>query len=344
MTKKIILVTGAAGFIGFSLCKRLLEENYKIIGIDNLNEYYDLDLKNARLNILNQLSTKKKENWIFKKGNLENPEFIKDLFLDYSPAIIINLAAQAGVRYSLENPISYINSNILGFTNLLECCKDFGVDNFIYASSSSVYGGNKKIPFKEIDSVDHPVSLYAATKKSNELIAHSYSHIYNIKSTGLRFFTVYGPWGRPDMAPMIFTKAMLSGQPIKIFNNGEMKRDFTFIDDVIEIILRILNKPASSDINFHNNPPNPSTSWAAHKVFNIGCGQSIELMTFIEKLEKELGIKAKKIFQPLQPGDVPATCADNSKIESYINFRPNTTLDYGIAKFVNWYKSYYKKT
>ncbi len=340
--KKKIVVTGAAGFIGFHVCKRLLKENYSIIGIDNLNSYYDVELKESRLNKLNELSTKNHKEWKFFKVNLTNDDFFDTTLKDESPNIVIHLAAQAGVRYSLKNPRAYIESNIIGFQNILDFCKNNYVENFIYASSSSVYGGNLKVPFSEKDPVNHPVSLYAATKKANELFAHTYSHLYEIPSTALRFFTVYGPWGRPDMAPMIFTKAILSKEPINIFNKGDMFRDFTFIDDVSEIIFELVEKPSTKNNQFNRESPDPSSSWAPHRIFNIGNSNSINLMRFIEALEKELGLKAIKNFKPMQPGDVTITSADTSAIESWTGKKPNTTIEKGVHKFINWYKEYYK--
>ncbi len=341
MNKFEILVTGAAGFIGFHLCRKLLRENKSIIGIDNINNYYDPELKYARLNQLNTYAENSSKKWIFHKANLEDIETLQGIFSEYRPKIVINLAAQAGVRYSLENPLAYINSNILGFVNLLECCKNFPVENFLYASSSSVYGGNTKIPFEEINAVDHPVSLYAATKKSNELIAHTYSHLYKIPSTGLRLFTVYGPWGRPDMAPMIFAKAILSSEPIKIFNDGDMKRDFTYIDDVIEIIFRLLENPAKPESKFNTNFPDSSQSWSPYKIYNIGNGNPTSIMEFINKLERELGKKANKKYEPMQKGDVKETFSDSTKIKSLTGYDHYKSLDYGITKFVKWYKGFY---
>ena len=339
--KNTILVTGAAGFIGFHVCKKLINNNYDVIGIDNLNEYYEIDLKKARLNELDKYSSIEKGDWNFCIGALENLTFLKDIFSDYSPSIVINLAAQAGVRYSISNPKSYINSNIIGFSNILECCRLMQIDHLVYASSSSVYGGNKKIPFSEKDQVNHPVSLYAATKKANELLAHSYSSLYNLPSTGLRFFTVYGPWGRPDMAPMIFAKAIFENKPINIFNNGKMQRDFTYIDDVTESILRIIKKPALSDKKFNKFKPNPSTSWAPHRLFNIGNDQPVGLLFFIEILEKIIGKKAIKNYLPLQPGDVERTWAETNLIKEYIGFKPYTDLENGLNQFINWFKKYY---
>ena len=337
-----ILVTGAAGFIGFHTCKQLIKNNYKVIGIDNINPYYSRDLKKARLNELENLSKNIKNPWKFFKANIEDLESINKIFIDLCPKIVINLAAQAGVRYSIQNPQAYINSNLLGFMNILECCRNHKVQNFLYASSSSVYGGNQKIPFSEKDPVNHPVSLYAATKKANEAIAHSYSHLYGIPSTGLRFFTVYGPWGRPDMAPMIFTNSIFSKVPINIFNNGNMSRDFTYIDDVVEIIKILIKKPAQSNPEFDNLNPNPSTSWAPHKILNVGRGEKVKLLDFINIIEKELDIKAIKNFLPMQKGDVIETFADIEELKKWANYEPKINIDKGIKEFLIWYKNYYK--
>ncbi len=336
-----ILVTGCAGFIGFHLCKRLLDEGHSFKGIDNLNNYYDVYLKKQRLNFLSDLSNRKKIPWDFFEVDIKNKKLLEDIYKRYEPTIIIHLAAQAGVRYSIENPDAYIQANIVGFQNILEISRKFKIESLIYASSSSIYGGNTKVPFSEDDPVNHPVSLYAATKRSNELMAHCYSHLYGIPSIGLRFFTVYGPWGRPDMAPMLFTKAILSQQPIKVFNFGKMSRDFTYIDDIIETIMRLLNKPAFSNRNFDRNNPKASISWSPHMIFNIGNGKPISLLKFIETLEEELNLKALKDFQPMQKGDVEATFADTSKIQAYANYQPNTPLKKGIKEFVKWYKENY---
>ena len=336
-----ILVTGAAGFIGFHLCKKLISKNNLLVGIDNLNDYYDINLKHSRLIELEAESKLKNGFWKFIKCDLKDYTGLEKIFEDFKPTIVINLAAQAGVRYSLKNPTEYINSNVLGFLNFLECSRKYKVNNLIYASSSSVYGGNTKIPFSEKDNVDHPVSLYAATKKSNELMAHTYSHLYKIPCTGLRFFTVYGPWGRPDMSPMIFTKAITSKKSLKIFNNGEMFRDFTYIDDVVEIMMRLLDKPAMANPNFSTDDPEAHSSWAPHKIFNIGNSKPVHLMDFIKSLEKEIGIEANKVFLDMQPGDVKFTAADTSLIENYVDFKPNTSISNGIKKFYQWYKSYY---
>ena len=341
--KKIIFITGAAGFIGFHFCKNLFKNKSQntIIGFDNLNNYYSKKLKTDRLKELEKLSLKSTNNWKFIKGDLENNNLLIKTFEKYKPEIVVHLAAQAGVRYSLDHPFSYINSNILGFSHILECCRIYNVKNLIYASSSSVYGGNTRTPFKEKDNVDHPVSLYAATKKSNELMAHAYSSLYKIPTTGLRFFTVYGPWGRPDMAPFIFTKSIIMGEPIKVFNNGNSSRDFTYIDDVVEVIKKLLEKPAKGDPKFKLNDPDPSKSWVPYQIFNIGNSNKINLNYFIEVLENEIGSKAKKIYLPMQKGDVVSTHAETKSINEYIKFKPKTNLKDGIRRFVNWYINYY---
>ncbi len=336
-----IIITGVAGFIGFHLCKRLLKENKYVIGIDNLNDYYDQSLKLERLKKLHQI-----KNGIFKfeKLNIENKSQLNQIFEKYKPNEIVHLAAQAGVRYSIINPDAYAYSNLVGFLNVLECCRETKVNHLVFASSSSVYGGNINMPFKENQNVDHPISLYAATKKSNELLAHSYSHLYNIPSTGLRFFTVYGPWGRPDMALFLFTKAIIEKQPIKIFNKGQMLRDFTYIDDITESLMRIINKPPKKNKIFNKQDPDPSASWGPYKIFNIGNSNPVPLMNFINEIEIALNTKADKIFMPMQPGDVEKTFADTQKLEKWINYKPNTTIREGIGRFVDWYKEYYKKT
>ena len=339
----MILVTGAAGFIGFHLCKRLIELGESVVGFDNINDYYDPELKRARLNELEKLEKQTKGSYFFIKGDLKDNALIEKLFLDYEPQYVVNLAAQAGVRYSIENPSSYINSNLIGFFNILESSKNHKVKHLLYASSSSVYGGNQKMPFSEDDSVDHPVSLYGASKKCNELLAHTYSHVYNLPSTGLRFFTVYGPWGRPDMALFIFTKAIFEDKPIRLFNKGEMLRDFTYIDDIINSMVLLLKKEAKGDKNFNPKKPNPSTSWAPHRVFNIGNSNPVPLMSFVSTIEKITNKTAKKSFSPMHIGDVPRTFADTSKLEAYINYKPNTPIDIGIKNFIEWYQKYYKK-
>ena len=337
MKKEYILITGGAGFIGFHLIKKLITNKLNVVAVDNLNSYYDVDLKKARLDELNKL----KGSFDFLCGDIEDNHFLKKIFKDYTPNIVINLAAQAGVRYSIENPSIFLKSNIIGFGNLLELCKDYKISHLIYASSSSVYGGNTSLPFKEIDGVDHPVSIYAVTKKANELMAHTYSHLYNIPCTGLRFFTVYGPWGRPDMALFLFTKAILTGEPIKIFNNGNMIRDFTYIDDIVESIFRLLKKPPQKNPDYNYKEQDCNNSWAPYKIFNIGNSQPIQLMDYIHELEISLDIKAEKQYLPMQDGDVQITSADTKLLENWINFKPKTTVKEGINKFVKWYKKYY---
>ena len=340
--KQNILVTGAAGFIGAALAIRLLENGENVIGFDDLNSYYDINLKESRLKEITTASEKSAGKWKFYKSSLENESSLNDIFNTHSPQIVVNLAAQAGVRYSLENPSAYIQSNLVGFSNLLEQCRNHSVENFIFASSSSVYGGNKKLPFSESQSVDHPVSLYAATKKANELVAHSYSHLYGIPCIGLRFFTVYGPWGRPDMAPMIFAKSILQGKPINVFNYGKMKRDFTYIDDIVEGIYRCCYKPAEIDQNFDKYHPKKHTSFAPFRIFNIGNSEPVELLRFIEILEEHLGVKAIKNFLPIQPGDVEATAANTDLLDSWVGFKPSISIETGVENFVKWYINYYR--
>lgn len=336
-----VLVTGAAGFIGFHVCLKLLEKGTSVVGFDNINSYYDPKLKHARLKILENKSKEFGVGFDFVLGNIEDKASVEECFSEYKPCSVVNLAAQAGVRYSIENPSAYIQSNLVGFGNILEGCRHTKVKHLLYASSSSVYGGNTKLPFAEIQSVDHPVSLYAASKKANELMAHSYSHLYDIPTTGLRFFTVYGPWGRPDMALFLFTKAILEGNPIKIFNNGDMIRDFTYIDDIVKGILCLLEKPASSNSEFDTNTPDPSSSWCPYRIFNIGNSNPIPLMDYIKAVEKSLGMEAVKQFMPMQPGDVKATAASTSALESWTGFCPNTTVEDGVHNFVTWYRNYY---
>jgi UDP-glucuronate 4-epimerase len=337
-----VLVTGAAGFIGFHLSKRLLEEGVEVIGFDNVNPYYDPSLKRARLAELEASSNRSNTPFTLIEADLEDRDAVRSAFYHYKPAKVVNLAAQAGVRYSIENPAAYIQSNLVGFGHILEGCRNHGVENLLYASSSSVYGGNTHLPFSECHSVDHPVSIYAASKKANELMAHTYSHLYGLSATGLRFFTVYGPWGRPDMALFLFTKAMLAGDPIQVFNNGEMVRDFTYVSDIVESLMRLLDKPSEPDPAFNSAAPNPATSWAPHRVFNIGNSNPIPLMSYIEAVENALGITATKTFLPMQPGDVPATAADTSALEVWTGFRPNTSVKDGVAKFVAWYREFYR--
>ncbi|MED0992698.1 SDR family NAD(P)-dependent oxidoreductase [Bacillus nitratireducens] len=330
---KIYLITGAAGFVGYFLSEKLLEQGCKVIGVDNINDYYDVNLKYARLEQL-----KPYEKFTFIKGDISDKDMITKIFEEYKPNIVVNLAAQAGVRYSIENPDVYIQSNIIGFYNVLEACRHYLVDHLVYASSSSVYGANKKVPFEETDFVDNPVSLYASTKKSNELMAHTYSHLYKIPATGLRFFTVYGPMGRPDMAYFGFTDKYFAGDSIKIFNNGDFEndlyRDFTYIDDIIEGIQRLLSNPPKGDVE--------------HKVFNIGNNNPEKLMVFIETLEKALGkalgreVAFEKVFEPIKPGDVPATYASTDLLQKAVDFKPETSIEKGLQEFANWYVEYYK--
>ena len=324
-----LLVTGVAGFVGFHLCQRLLDRGDTIIGIDNLNDYYDVSLKQARLEQL-----KNRSGFSFKKLDLADREGINQLFAQGNFEQVAHLAAQAGVRYSLKNPYAYVDSNLVGFLNILEGCRHSQIQHLVYASSSSVYGANKKIPFSVEDNVDYPISLYAATKKSNELIAHSYSHLYQIPMTGLRFFTIYGPWGRPDMAMFIFTKAILEEKPIDVFNYGKMQRDFTYIDDIVEGVIRTLDRIPQSGENPQTNAP--------YKLYNIGNNQPIELLHLIEVLETALGKPAIKNFMPIQPGDVPITYADVDALIQDIDFQPNTSIEVGVQNFVEWYRSYYQ--
>ena len=330
------LVTGCAGFIGFHLARRLLSNGHTVVGLDNLNDYYEVSLKQARLTIL-----KEYRDFSFVLASLEDTVTIQNVFLEHPFSAVINLAAQAGVRYSLENPRAYIDSNIVGFLNILEACRHNKVRHLIYASSSSVYGANTKMPFSVHHNVDHPVSLYAATKKANELMAHTYSHLYGLPTTGLRFFTVYGPWGRPDMALFLFTKAILADKPIKVFNNGRMKRDFTYIDDIVEGIVRLINKTPKPNPDWSGDQPDPGTSYAPYKIYNIGNNQPVELLNFTTVLEEKLGRKAQKEFLPIQAGDVPATYADVEDLMHDVGFKPGTTIEDGIGKFINWYKEYY---
>jgi UDP-glucuronate 4-epimerase len=331
-----ILVTGAAGFIGFHLSKQLLARGEQVIGLDNLNNYYDVPLKQARLDQLLE-----QKNFQLSKLDLADRQGIAQLFADIQPEKVIHLAAQAGVRYSLKNPYAYIDSNVVGFLNILEGCRHNSVKHLVFASSSSVYGINTKMPFSVHDNVDHPVSLYAATKKANELMAHSYSHLYGLPTTGLRFFTVYGPWGRPDMALFLFTKAILEGQSIDVFNYGKMRRDFTYIDDIVEGVIRVSDNIPSPNPDWSGYAPEAGTSSAPYKLYNIGNNQPVELGRFIEVLEDCLGRKATKNMLPLQPGDVPETYADIADLTRDIGFKPNTPIEVGIPRFVDWYRSYY---
>ncbi|MDA7809144.1 NAD-dependent epimerase [bacterium] len=332
------LVTGAAGFIGMHCALRLLERGDEVIGIDNLNDYYDVSLKQARLAKLSP-----KENFNFHKIDISDRDAMVALFASEQPDRVIHLAAQAGVRYSLINPHAYIDANLQGFLNILEGCRHHQIQHLVYASSSSVYGGNETMPFSEHDNVDHPLSLYAATKKANELMAHTYSHLYNLPTTGLRFFTVYGPWGRPDMALFLFANTMLKGDPIDVFNDGNMVRDFTFIDDIVDGVVRVLDKPATSDVKFDALRPDPATSTAPYRVFNIGNGNPTPLIDYIGALETALGVMARKNFMPMQSGDVPATSADTSELGKWVGFQPNTPVVDGVQKFVDWYLAHYQK-
>jgi len=331
-----ILVTGVAGFIGMHSAKKLLDDGHEIIGIDNLNDYYDVTLKENRLKALESY-----KNFRFLKLDIKDQKDVLSLFTKELPQRVLHLAAQAGVRYSIENPYVYIDSNIQGFVNILEGCRAIKTEHLVFASSSSVYGGNEKVPFSEHDNVDHPVSLYAATKKANELMAHTYSHLYQIPTTGLRFFTVYGPWGRPDMSPMLFTKAILANEPIQVFNHGDMMRDFTYIDDVIASVSEVLFKTATPNINFDAKHPDPATSHAPYRIFNIGNSQPVPLMHFIETIENALGKKAIKNMMNMQAGDVKVTSADTSELNQWVNFKPNTSIEEGVKRFVDWYKNYY---
>jgi UDP-glucuronate 4-epimerase len=331
-----ILVSGVAGFIGMHSAKKLLDDGHEIIGIDNLNDYYDVTLKENRLKTLEGY-----QNFRFLKLDIKDQKNVLDLFKKESPQRVLHLAAQAGVRYSIQNPYVYIDSNIQGFINILEGCRAIKTEHLVFASSSSVYGGNEKVPFSEHDNVDHPVSLYAATKKANELMAHTYSHLYQIPTTGLRFFTVYGPWGRPDMSPMLFTKAILANEPIQVFNHGDMMRDFTYIDDVIASVNETLFKTATPNVNFDAKHPDPATSHAPYRIFNIGNSQPVPLMKFIETIENALGKKAIKNMMNMQAGDVKVTSADTSELNQWVNFKPNTSIEEGVKRFVDWYKNYY---
>ncbi len=331
-----ILVTGSAGFIGFHLCRKLLEEGARVTGLDNLNDYYDVRLKKSRLAILEQY-----DHFNFARLSLEDRSGTAKLFQTGGFDVVVNLAAQAGVRYSLKNPMAYVDSNISGFTNILEGCRHNNVGHLVYASSSSVYGANKVMPFSVKHNVDHPVSLYAATKKANELMAHTYSHLYGLPTTGLRFFTVYGPWGRPDMALFLFTKAILEGDPIDVYNNGDMKRDFTYIDDIIDGVTRVMKKIPEGDLGWDEMSPSPDSSYAPYRVYNIGNNRCEDLLHMIEVLEKTLGVEAKKNLMPMQPGDVKATSADIQTIHEDLGFEPKTTIEEGIPRFVQWYRDYY---
>ncbi len=349
-----ILVTGAAGFIGHNLAKKLLERGDEVVGIDNINDYYDVNLKYGRLADTGIDVSRLKEdpdaahrsktyaNYTFLKRDMSDRAGMEELFAAYRFDAVCNLAAQAGVRYSLENPHAYVDANVVGFLHILEGCRHHGVKNLCYASSSSVYGLNTSQPFKTSDHTDHPVSLYAATKKSNEMMAHTYSHLYDIHTTGLRFFTVYGPWGRPDMAPMLFADAILHDRPIKVFNHGDMSRDFTYIDDITDGVIRVIDNPSKPDEAWDAQHPDPSRSSAPYKLYNIGNNAPVRLMDFIQTLEKKLGKEAKKEMLPMQPGDVQSTYADVSGLIEDMGYKPNTSIDEGVEKFVAWYRDFYK--
>ena len=346
-----VLITGTAGFIGFHLAKKLLDRGDEVVGLDIINDYYDVNLKYARLRETGispdknkygeSIRSTKYPNYSFIKMGLEDKQGIDQVFEREKFEKVCNLAAQAGVRYSLENPMAYINSNIHGFINILEACRYNNISHLTYASSSSVYGLNERMPFSTHDNVDHPVSLYAASKKSNELMAHTYSHLFGLPTTGLRFFTVYGPWGRPDMALFIFTKAILEGKPIQIFNNGNMKRDFTYVDDIVEGVIRILDKPSAPNKDWSGKKPDPASSVAPYRIYNIGNSRPVNLMDFIETLEKYLGKKAIKEFMPMQPGDVHQTYADVNELEKDFGYRPSVDLEVGVRRFVEWYGGYF---
>ncbi|MFT3680262.1 MAG: NAD-dependent epimerase [Ferruginibacter sp.] len=348
-----ILVTGSAGFIGYHLTNRLIADGHEVTGIDSINDYYQVSLKYDRLAdagiATNEITFNKpvqsttKKGYIFIQLQLEDKANLENIFKQYGFDAVVNLAAQAGVRYSITNPSAYIDSNIIGFANLLECCRHYNIKHLVYASSSSVYGLNESIPFSTNDSVDHPISLYAATKKSNELMAHVYSHLFKVPTTGLRFFTVYGPWGRPDMAMFLFTKAIIDNQPIQVFNNGEMQRDFTYIDDIVDGVVRVINNPASSNPDWSGANPEPSSSVAPYHVYNIGNSSPVKLTAFIEAIEKKLNKTAEKLMMPMQPGDVHRTYADVSDLKDNLGYNPSTSIEQGVSNFIDWYLDYYKK-
>ena len=336
-----VFVSGAAGFIGAAVCERLLARGERVVGFDNFNPYYDPALKRARIAQLQATAARTDTSWALIEADLEDRAAVEAAFTQHKPTTVIHLAAQAGVRHSIENPAAYIQANLVGFGHILEGCRHHGVEHLVYASSSSVYGGNTNLPFTEHQPVNHPVSLYAATKKANELMAHTYSHLYGLPATGLRFFTVYGPWGRPDMAPMLFAKAILAGEPIRVFNQGRMRRDFTYIDDIVNGVIACADKPASADPSFDTAAPDPATSWAPHRLFNIGNSQPVQLLYFIDLLERALGRQAIRDLQPMQPGDVEATAADTSLLEAWVGFRPSTSIEVGVESFARWYQASY---
>lgn len=333
----MLLITGTSGFIGFHLAKKRLEMGKEVIGIDNHNDYYDVSLKEARLQQL-----EKYKNFIFEKIDIADTDAVNRIFERYLIKRVVSLAAQAGVRYSIKNPLAYIHSNIVGFTNIIEACRHHQIEHLVYASTSSVYGANAKQPFSETDSVGHPLAIYAASKRSNELIAHSYAHLYGLPSTGLRFFTVYGPWGRPDMALFLFTKAILNDQPIEVFNHGKMVRDFTYIDDIVEGVSRAIDQPAQPDPSWDAQAPNLATSYAPYRIYNIGNSQPVELMNYIQALEAALQKKAKLNMLPMQAGDVVSTYADTSRLQQDLMYQPKTSVGEGVKRFVDWYRQFYQ--
>ena len=333
---EVTCVTGVAGFIGFHVARRLIEMERRVVGIDIVNDYYDVTLKEARLTLLASQPL-----FHFERADVAEPEGMRVLFSRHSPSKVIHLAAQAGVRYSLEHPQAYVRANLTGFVSILEACRHSGVAHLTYASSSSVYGANKTMPFSVHDNIDHPLSLYAATKKANELMAHTYSHLFQLPTTGLRFFTVYGPWGRPDMAMFIFTKAILEGRPINLFNRGNMRRDFTYIDDIVTAVIRTSDRVAAPNLAWRGEKPDPGTSLAPYRIYNIGNNSPVDVTYVVSLLEQELGRKAERIYLGMQPGDVPATCADIEDLSNDVGFRPSTSIEEGVKQFVAWYKEYY---
>lgn len=333
----MILVTGAAGFIGFHTCKLLLERGEQVVGLDNLNDYYDVSLKESRVSLL-----KDYPGFTFAKLDLIDREGLQALFKQHNFTKVVNLAAQAGVRYSIQNPHAYVDSNLIGFVNIIECCRHHQIEHLVYASTSSVYGANTKQPFTEDQPVEHPLALYAATKKANELIAHSYANLYQLPSTGLRFFTVYGPWGRPDMALFLFTDSILKGEPINVFNHGKMVRDFTYVDDIVEGVVRALDQAATPNAAWNSDQPDPGSSFAPYRVYNIGNNKPVPLMDYIGAIESALGKKAECNMMPMQDGDVPSTCADVSRLEQDLGYRPKVGVNEGVANFIKWYLDYYK--
>jgi len=336
LSSEVTCVTGVAGFIGFHVARRLIEMERRVVGIDIVNNYYDVTLKEARLTLLASQPL-----FHFERADVAEPEGMRVLFARHSPSKVIHLAAQAGVRYSLEHPQAYVHANLTGFVSILEACRHSGVAHLTYASSSSVYGANKTMPFSVHDNIDHPLSLYAATKKANELMAHTYSHLFQLPTTGLRFFTVYGPWGRPDMAMFIFTKAILEGRPISLFNRGNMRRDFTYIDDIVTAVIRTSDRVAAPNLAWRGEKPDPGTSLAPYRIYNIGNNSPVDVTYVVSLLEQELGRKAERIYLGMQPGDVPATCADIEDLSNDVGFRPSTSIEEGVKQFVAWYKEYY---